>query len=171
MQQIISIDHHLSDVIYPYYHAKQQERDCTVLHSSFQFETIVRDRLLGGCEIWVALTKEQPVGLALTDPINDKSLSIREIIYDDPEIKNRLVQSMLNRRHLNSAILRIPPTPSNCHPYGMARILNKEQMTDLYRSFHTHAPLHGLNNQDIPALTQILLHYDRRTACMNLMLD
>jgi len=169
--QIVSYENLSPNTIYTYYNAKQRERDCSVLHSAYQFETIRRDRILGGCEIWVALVNEQPVGLAFTDHVIDKTISIREIMYENVEIKNQLVRSILERHHLHCAKLRIPPTPSNSIPHGMARIINKELMIDLYRSFYTHSQLPDFNNIDIPSLTQFLLNYNQRQAYMNLMLD
>ena len=170
-QQIVSHEKLSLNTIYTYYNAKQLERGISIIHSAHQFETICRDRILGGCEIWVALANEQPVGLAFTDSIKDKTLSIREIMYENTEIKNQLVQSILKRHQLHSATLRIPPAPSNSVPYGMARIINVEHMIELYRSFHTHTQLLNYSNNDIPSLTQFLLHYNQRQACMNLMLD
>ena len=169
--RIVSYNNLSPDIIYNYYHTKQCERNCSVLHSTYQFETIYRDRILGGCGIWAALSDKQPVGLAFTDPQNDDYLSIREIMYENQEIKNQLVSSILNHHQLHSAKLRIPPIPSNSAPYGMAQIINKEQMIDLYRSYHSHAIFPDFNKLEIPALTQFLLNYHQRQAYMNLMLD
>ena len=169
--RIVSYNNLSPDIIYNYYHTKQCERNCSVLHSAYQFETICRDRILGECEIWAAISNNQPVGLAFTDSLNDKNLSIREIMCENQEIKNQLVLSILNHHQLLSAKIRIPPTPSHSAPYGMARIINKEQMIDLYRSFHAHTILPDFNKFEIPVLTQALLNYHQRQGCMNLMLD
>jgi len=171
LQRIISYDIHLSDTIYPYYHAKQCERNCSVLHSARQFDIICRDQMLGGCEIWLALANEQPVGLAFVNQVNDKTLSIREIMYNHPTIKNQLIQSILNHHQSDSAKLRIPPTPSHSIPYGMALVINKVQMIDLYCSFYSNARLPIYFKVDNPSLTQRLLNYNNRQPFMNLMLD
>ena len=169
--QIVSHEKLPPETIFSYYHVKQCERDCSVIHSAYQFETICRDRILGGCEIWVALANEQPVGLSFTDPVNNKTLSIREIMCDNTDTKRQLVQSILDHHQLHDAKLRIPPTLSNSIPYGMARVINIEQMSNLYRSFYSTPTLPALNNLDIPSLTQMLLHYEQHQAYMNLMLD
>ena len=171
LRRIVSYKNLSLEMIYDYYHTKQCERDCAVIHTAYQFETICRDRILGGCEIWVALANKQPVGLAFTDQIKDKTLLIREIVYDNTDIKNIIVQSILNHHQLYSAKLHTPPTLSNSVPYGMARIIDKEQFINLYRSYHSNNPLFDLNNMNIPSLTQLFLNYERRQAYMNLMLD
>lgn len=169
--RIVSHEMLSTDKLYNYYLSKQRERNGCILHSSCQFETIRQDRLLGGGEIWVALSNEQPVGLAFTDPLVGKTVSIREIMVENDEIKNVLVQSILNHHQLHRAKLRVPPVPSNANPYGMARIIHKEQMIDLYRTFYNHTPLPDFENQDLPLLTQTLLKYELRQSYMNLMLD
>ena len=170
-QRIVSYDHLDLNTLYTYYQTKQNECDLTLLHSANQFETICRDQILGGCEIWVGVANQRPVGLAFANPVKEQTLSIREIMYDYTETKNLLIQSILNHHQLHHAKLRIPPTQSNSLPYGMARIINKEQMIDLYRSFYTYSPHPGNYNNDLPSLTQTLLNYDQRKAYMNLMLD
>jgi len=169
--RIFSYKNQSSDAIYSYYHTKQCERDSSVIHSAYQFETICHDRILGGGKIWVALANEQPVGLAFTDPIDGKTLSIREMIFENTDTKYQLVQSMLTHHQLHDAKLRTPPTPFKSVPYGMARMINKELMLSLHHSFHHNNILPVLNNLDIPSLTQTLLNYEQRQTYMNLMLD
>jgi len=157
--------------LYQFYHSKQLERRDSILHTVSQFEIICQDRKLGGGEIWVAIVNEQLAGLALTDPISTNVLSIREIVTDNAAIKHQLVQSILSHHQLQHARLRIPPAPSRSIPYGMARILNKNQMIDLYRSFHNPSPLPDFSKHDASSLTQQLLHCPNRYPYMNLMLD
>ena len=168
--------------IYTYYHSKQRTRDCCVQHSASQFETICKDWLLGKGEIWIAFSNEQPAGLAFTMLSTPENVSFREIMAENTEIKNALVQSVLNRHQLHKAILRLPPTPTYSIPYGMAKIINKEQMVELYQSFlmgggqRSRFKVQGSNlpdfmNTSIPTLTQILLKYEQRQGFMNLMMD
>jgi len=170
-QRIVSHDDLSSKIIYPYYHTTQKAHDCIVLHSTSQYETICLDHMLGGGEIWVAYVNDQPVGVAFSSPEKDQSLPIREIMCHNTEIKNQLIQAILNNHQLHKAKVRTLPTRSNALPYGMARIINKVEIIDLYRSFHTHSPLPDLFDMDIPSLTQTLLQYPQRQAYMNLMLD
>jgi len=178
--RILSQEKLAPDTIYAYYHLKQRARKCSVLHSAYQFETIRQDWMLGKGEIWMAFQNEQPAGLAFTMICNNETVSIREIMVENTEIKNALVQSVLNQHQLPKAILRVPPTLPNSNPYGMARIINKEQMIELYQSFHKPAApfrqvqgskLPDFLNMDIPSLTQILLKYELRQAFMNMMMD
>ena len=169
--RIVSCESFSPDALYTYYHSKQCERNCSILHSACQFETICQDRILGGGNIWMAFANTQPVGVAFTDPVNGLTLSIREIMHDSENIKHQLVQSILTHHRLHNAKLRIPPTPSNSIPYGMARIINKGQMINLYRSYSNFPTLSDFNKLTLSELTQILLRYDQQQAWMNLMLD
>ena len=179
--RIVSQDNLSPDTIYAYYHFKQRTHDCTVLHSAYQFETIRRDWILGKGEIWMAFLHDQPAGLTFTMLSASETVSIREIMVENTETKNALVQSVLNHYQLPKAILRVPPTPANSIRYGMARVIDKEQMIELYRSSlmgvqSSRFKVQGSNlpdfiNSDIPSLTQTLLKYEQRQAFMNLMMD
>ena len=169
--RILSQDKLPPDTIYAYYHLKQRARDCSVQHSACQFETIRRDWMSGKGEIWMVFKNEQPAGLAFTMSSDREGVLVREIMYENAEIKNALVQSVLNHHQLPKAILRVPPTPSHSIPYGMARIISKEQMVEPYCLLHKHPPLPDFINTDIPALTRFLLNYEQRQAFMNLMMD
>jgi len=167
--------------MFAYYHSKQCARDYSIQHSSFQFETVCRDWISGKGEIWMAFINKQPAGLAFTMIADNETISIREIMVENEEIKNALVQSVLNHHQLSKAILRVPPTPSHSIPYGMARTINKEQMVELYRAasmgvqgskFKVQgSKLPDFATATIPTLTQTLLKYEQRQAFMNLMMD
>ena len=157
--------------MYAYYNLKQRERDCSVLHSAYQFETVCQDWILSGGSIWMAFNGENPVGMAFNTPTPHDSISIREIIYDNAATKHKLIQFLLNHHQLPKAELRTPPTLSNSVQYGMARIINKERMIELYKSFHNPIQLPDLKKTNSFSLTQTLLKYEQRQAFMNLMLD
>ncbi|MDR2232386.1 MAG: GNAT family N-acetyltransferase [Tannerella sp.] len=174
--------------LFTYYHAKQLQRQDSILHNAYQFEIICQDRWLGDAEIWVATENKQLTGLALTDPISNDIISIREIIGDNEIVKNQLVQSILNIHGLQRAKLRVPTTQSqsvtyqsdnDLHvltssfsiPYGMARIINKNKMIDLWQSFN-HALLPSdCKSAGTASLTQKLLLDHFHPPYMNLMLD
>ena len=157
--------------IYAYYNLKQCERDCCVLHSAYQFETVRQDWMLGKGEIWVAFENEQPVGLAFLILRTPETVTIREIMYDRADIKYQLVQSILNHYQLPKAEIRTLPSPPNSIPYAMARMIDNERMIELYRSFHSCFQVPDVKNIENKYLTQLLLQYEQRKAWMNLMLD
>ena len=159
------------DTIFTYYHLKQRKRDCSVLHSAYQFEIIRLDLNLEKGEIWTACENEKPVGLAFSILNTRETVSIREIMYDNTEIKKELVQSILNHYNLHRAKLFTFPTLPNSVPYGMARIIDIERIIELYRSFHGSFQAPDFKTPDIPFFTQKLLKYEQRRAFMNLMLD
>ncbi|MDR0794673.1 MAG: GNAT family N-acetyltransferase [Tannerella sp.] len=168
---VVSHDILPPDAIYAYYRQKQHERQCSILHADFQFETIRQERILGGGEIWAAITNTKIAGLAFTDPVRNNTLSIREIMCDHEEIKFELVQAILDHHRLKKGTLRLPPSLPNSIPYGMAKIINKKQMIERFRTFHAPTLLPDFYNFDVISLTQTLLKYDQRQAQMNLMLD
>ena len=195
--RIVSHNAISTESIYAYYHLKQRARDCSIQHSMHQFDTIRLDWMLGKGEIWVALFDEKPAGLAFTMVSANESVSFREIMADNPEIKKTLVQFVLNQYQLPKAELRIPvagsdlcdsvgdlrsaPTvdslgdvrPHVSTLYGMARIIDKELMIGLYRSMleGQDSSMTDLQNASLASLTQILLKYEQRRAYMNLMMD
>ena len=187
--RILSLENLSPDTVYAYFRKKQCERSMSVLHSACQFETICLDWTLGKGEIWMAFTNERPVGLAFTMFSTNESLTIREIMVENEATKNALVQAILDHYQLPTAKLRLPPTLPNSIPYGMARVINKEKMIELYRSSlgggegsrfkvvqGSRFKVQGSNLPDfadtnISSLTQILLKYEQRQAFMNLMMD
>jgi predicted acetyltransferase len=158
-----------SETIYAYFDRKQRERAYSILHTAFDLETILNDCLLSGGDIRIALQDGKPAGMAISVPSDRETVFIKEILYDSPDVKKALIQSVLTRFQCETAKVRIPPVPIDSIPYGMARILDKQRMIDLYQS--SNPPLSPSENPDNATLTQKLLNYGQKQACMNLMLD
>jgi predicted acetyltransferase len=157
------------ETVFAYYDRKQRERPCAILHSARDWEILLQDCRMVGGDAWLALWHDTPIGLALAAPA-DGMMSVREFVGEEPDIRLTLVQHLLAQSGCDMAIVSLPPLLSTAHPYGMARVLDRERMTDLYLSHRPedNTPLH---DTDIVRLTQTLLRYNRREAWMNLMLD
>ena len=158
------------DHFYDYYNRIQQKKNCTILHAAYDLETIWKDCYLDKGNIWIISDHDQIVGSALAVPDNDTSIFIKEIMYENTEIKTILIQSILNHFQKQTATVRVPPTLMNSVPYGMAQILNKKLMMGLYSSFHKKN-INILDCLQTIEQTKQLLLYKERKAFMNLMLD
>ena len=169
--QIVTVTETLFDQAYNDYNRIQQKRKCAILHSAYDFETIHKDCMLDGGNIWMALQDDQVTGLAFCVPTGNHELLVKEIIYDHSDIKTTLIQSILNFYQSKTAKVRIPPTPANSTPYGMVRILDKEMMVQHNLSSNNQLNTENIHQPDDSLNTQILFRYDQRKAYMNLMLD
>lgn len=169
--QIVPVNELLLNPAYNYYNQIQQKRKCAILHSAYDFETILKDCVLDGGNAWVTLQHDQITGLAFAIPANNDQLFIKEIVYDHSEIKTNIVQSLLNLLQKKTAKIRIPPIPTNSAPYGMARILNKETLLQHYLSLDIHSNENTIRHINDAMFTQIIFQYNQRQAYINLMLD
>ncbi|MDR2920490.1 MAG: GNAT family N-acetyltransferase [Tannerella sp.] len=169
--RIVAVTEILFDQAYDYYNRIQQQRECAILHSAYDFETIQKECILDGGNVWIALQNSKITGLALTVPTSNDELYIKDIIYDHPEAKTSIIQSVLDVYQAKSAKVRIPPTPANSEPYGMARIIDKEFLIQHYLSADIHADINAIRHLGDTIFTLTMFQYDQRKAFMNLMLD
>jgi predicted acetyltransferase len=159
------------DMGYAYFDRKQRERACAVLHTACDWNIILQDCLNAHGGAWVALRNGLPEGLAIAVPTDRNTVYIKELFCDRPDVKESLIRHILTHFHRQTAQLRLPPTPSDARPYGMAHILDLQRITDLYRSFHHPTETSVPKDPDNRSLTQTLLHYEQQQGWMNLMLD
>lgn len=169
--RIVALTETLFDQAYDFYNRIQQQRECAILHSAYDFKTIHKECMLDGGNIWIALQNSKIIGLALVVPTGNDELYIKEIIYDHPETKTSIIQSVLDVYQAKSAKVRIPPTLPNSSPYGMARIIDKELLIQHLLSSDIHADINAIRHLDDTMFTQKMFQYDHRKAFMNLMLD
>ena len=120
-----------------YFDLTQRRRRCAVLHDAADFETIRLDCLADGGHVWVALDGERPVGMAFEAPESSTDVLIKEILYDDPAVKDALIRYILIRHHAQTAFVRVPYlTGRNAQPYGLAYPLDETvEPSDLQRVF------------------------------------
>jgi predicted acetyltransferase len=165
------------EAVYAYFDRKQRERICSVLHTPHGWETICLDCIADDGNVWVALCDGRTAGIALALPVEDDGDTVffKELLYEHPDVKEALIQFVLQYYHRSSAHVRRPPLPTlSPLPYGMAQVLDNQRMTDLYLACHpeSEALFSGkANDDDALPPTQLLLAYDRRQAYLNLMLD
>ena len=120
-----------------YFDLAQQRRRCAVLHDAADFETIRLDCLADGGHVWVALDGERPVGMAFEAPESSTDVLIKEILYDDPAVKDALIRYILHRHRAQTAFVRVPHSADlPARPYGLACPLDETlQPSDLQRLF------------------------------------
>ena len=123
-----------TDKYFSYFDRKQRERQCAVLHDTYDMENIIRDLKNDNGNAWIALHGNNPVGVAFGSPVSEKEVVIKEILYDNAQIKDALIHHILNTYNAENAKIRIHNTDlsenKKTHPYGLACILNK-QITDI----------------------------------------
>lgn len=156
------------DHFYDYYNQMQLKKDCAILHSAYDLETILKDCYLDKGNAWIMFDNDRIVGCALAIPDGETSVFIKEIIYDNAEIKTTIIQSILNHFQKQTAKVRIPPTPKNSVPYGMAQVLDRKRMISFHKKNNN---INNLGSLQTTELTKQLLLYKERKAFMNLMLD
>lgn len=169
--QIIPLTESLFDLSYDYYNRMQLKRDCTILHSAYDFETILKDCRLDGGNVWIVRQDDIITGLTFAIPTNSNQIFFKEIVYDSLTEKTNLIQSVLDYYQAKTASVRIPPTPTKSTPYGMARILDKEILTQHFLSSEIHSGTNKMQDADNRMFTQSIFQYNQRKAFMNLMLD
>lgn len=169
-------------ILYDFFNRKLRERTCCVLHTYDDFVTILRDFHLIGGEMLTALDDlQQPVGLAfvLPDQKNkesspeERSVYIREILYDTDRIKDLLLQEATLQNNVKKAIVRTPAYGPNTYRLGMARVLDTHRLIRHWASTHDNTALsiHEMEKMEVQPLTRLLLDYPAHEAYMSLMLD
>ncbi|WP_455628320.1 GNAT family N-acetyltransferase [Parabacteroides chinchillae] len=166
------------NTLYKYFDKKLRERTCCVLHTYNDFVTILRDLALNGGQMLTALNEnEQPVGMIFLhlfiDSNGQKNIYVKELMYDNEDIKALLLQEATLQNNVNQAICEILPTPPSTMPKGMAKVIDTKRLIHHWHSKHPHSPLSksNLENMDIQTLTQHLLDYPDKKAFISLMLD
>lgn len=136
---------------FSFYNQKQLERENVLLHSEYDYQTILHDFFQENGHVYVALEENQPVGIAFAQPKPEtNTIIIKEIFYNHPTIKDALIH------HINSIFRtqtievhrpvslpkdfrpekhRLQPSLQEIRPYGLACALNDATATtipDLY---------------------------------------
>jgi hypothetical protein len=135
-------------LLYAYFDRKLRERPLSMLHSYEDFAVILEDLKLSGGYFFVASEPSgRPLGMAWVYP----GPLCKELLYDNEQVKDRLLYEITGYLHVEKAAYRIPA--DGCSPtlsYGMAQVLDAERLSSLQTATH-------------PAWL--------RKACMSLMLD
>ncbi|MCC8143846.1 MAG: GNAT family N-acetyltransferase [Tannerellaceae bacterium] len=166
---------------YPYFDKKMKERNCCLQHTFDDFNTIFQDLQLSNGQLLVALDiQRQPVGMAFVlPPYEDHTLIpgekaiVRELLADTEEIKALLLQEAAIQNNANQVLYYRPPVAGDSHRKGMARIINRNRLTDLFIAAN---PCNGftrgeLEMMDDTSLLHLLVNYPDRTGYMSLFFE
>lgn len=171
-----------TELLYAYFNRKLRERPCCLLHTYDDFVTIQRDLQQDGGRMLTALNdQEQPVGMAFVLPPEpaetlsdtEKHVYIKEMFYDNENIKNLLLQEATLQHNVKKAEYKTPPSTPGTLPMGMARVIDTHRLIHRWASEHKHSSVSvkNMEEMDIQTLTRFLMDYPNRQAYMSLMLD
>lgn len=168
------------EALYHFFDRKLRERNCCILHTYDDFVNILRDVQISKGQVLTALDiHENPIGTVFVDAIRkEKSqeephVYIREILYDDENIRDLLLQEATLQNKVKKAVYRIPSPGPGTFPMGMARVIDKKRLIRHWKHAHENAATDTaeMEEMDIQPLTRILLGYQSRDAYMSLMLE
>ena len=182
--------------IFPYFEKKLAERDCYVCHPREDFQTILGDLFLSGGKLFV-IRREHICGMALAVQ-EEKGCKVKEICYDMPEDKEKLLHAVAVCWKNQRVIFRGREDKKGM-PYGMARLIRVPEALEIFAQCYPSAEfavevedrlLPGNNGvfylreghctgtghavppkMDVCELTQYLLTYQGICPYMNLMID
>ncbi len=122
----------LTDDLFRYFETAMLRRPYCVQHDREDFDSIVEDlRISEGALIVVYAGDNHIVGMAFAEPRGNHVL-VKDWLYDSEEVKQALLSGVM--MHLDAAEIqcRALPTGKNDEHRGMARILDVEQVLQLY---------------------------------------
>ena len=121
---------------FTYYNKKQHDRQYVLLHNALDVKNIIHDLQNENGNAWIALYEDNPVGIAFAKPVSKTTIAIKEILYDNPHVKEYLIHNILNEYNAQRAEVRIPANTEKTYPYGLACILDNRvtNISDAYMS-------------------------------------
>ena len=170
----------LEKKMYAYADRKLRERPICVLHDWGDMNNIVRDICLVGGQVFVASRGNAICGMAFATPAgrsasgaDDRSVLVRDILFDDDEVRKALLPVIAENMHADRIVCRIPCTAGVApYSYGMARVIDPARMIGVRRAAcGEEAAGEDLEGMDVKSLTSVLMDYPDRRAYMSLMLD
>lgn len=168
-------------LIHAYFERKLRERPLGILHPYDGFAIILDELKLSGGQVFAAFYPGgQPAGMAFaaspgeTGARAEACVLIKEILYENEQVKERLLYEITRHYNLGKALYRTPAAPGRpACPYGMARVIDAGRLIRLRAAAHPESslPEGDTGTMDIHALTRHLLACPGRAAYMSLMLD
>ncbi|RGN51235.1 MULTISPECIES: GNAT family N-acetyltransferase [unclassified Bacteroides] len=126
--------------VHAYLMRKLMERPCCIQHTMDDFEVILEDLKLSGGKLLIARKQMEIVGMAFCI-LEESAIHIPELLYEDTEIRNSLLKEA-SRQMSTSFVEYIKPAKGESdQKLGMARIINVEQMLQLYAKEHNEIHL------------------------------
>lgn len=162
--------------LFAYFNKKLRERPVSVLHSFPDFLTILQDLQLSGGDLWTAVNRKgEVVGMAFASPDTPENTSvfIKEIFYENEQIKTFLLQATGEHYHTRTVHYRTPVCQQPPIRYGMGRIIHSERLIALWMASHPDSEItkEELQNMDPHQLSAWLFERQTYGAFMSLMLD
>jgi GNAT superfamily N-acetyltransferase len=178
---VLPIDDDPDDDIYAFFDKKLRERPICMLHTHNDLVDILEDLRISGGTCFAAYTPDRrPVGIAFalspTESSIPENVSVKEILFENEKVRQRLLFDITKYYGVWKAIYRIPFYDGGfvTYPYGMARVMDRERLIRIWREAHpgsNRVSVAEMERMDIRALTSCLFDYPDKTAYMSLMLD
>jgi GNAT superfamily N-acetyltransferase len=177
---VLPVDDDPDDEVYAFFDKKLRERPICMLHTYNDLVNILKDLRISGGECFAAYTLDRRlVGIAFalspTESSIPENVLIKEILFENEKIRQRLLFDITKHYNVLKAIYRIPFYDGGIvtYPYGMARVMDRERLIRIWLEAHpeSHVSIAEMERMDIRALTSHLFDYPDKTAYMSLMLD
>lgn len=169
----VSLDKSASKQWFDYFDARLRKRPSCLLHTEDDFRNNMLDTTMAhGRVIGIPGPGGHPCGIAFMTA-TEQEVFIKEMLYDNDTIKEKLLFKAAESFQTGKVIYKTPPLRSTAQRYGMAMILNKDQMTWQWLNAHPDTPLSAeeLGQMDPQALAYTLFGYGQRESYMTLMMD
>lgn len=129
---------------YEIYNRLQRERKNAVLHDINQYNAICSDLAHEHGGVFVVSENDQPIGMAFVKPESEHTVSIKNMVCDRASAQNALIHYIFNLYNARKIEVHVPANAAKAttqsvdrkiRPYGLACILNKQQIPDLFDLF------------------------------------
>jgi predicted acetyltransferase len=162
---IVGVDQVKFEELFQFFDQQQNQADCTLLLQPEHLRFAIQDCIDEHGIVAVSIENQTINGLAIAFPTtqHDEAL-VKAILYTDQKVKNQLVQHCLVTLDKQIANVKLPPQTLHSINYGMAQVIDKKLLLQLFQNQY-----HTTNNQLLD--DQQLLLYPQRKAWMNLIPD
>jgi predicted acetyltransferase len=160
---IVEVDQVKFEELFQFFDQQQHQADCTLLLQPEQLQFAIQDCIDEHGAVAVYIENQTINGLAIAFPTTHDEALVKAILYTNQNVKNKLVQHCLVTLDKHIANVKLPPQTLHSINYGMAQVIDKKLLQQLFQ--HQY---HITNNQ---LLDQQLLLYPQRKAWMNLIPD
>lgn len=164
-----------TDTIYQFFDRKMRNRSCCMLHTADDFNILLQDLYQEGGHTLIAYNQKQsPVGLLFLYPTDNGNFTVREMLYDDENIKTWMLRkAALYNKTTPLSYFTMANNETTAKPLGMARIINASRMLPLWIKQHPESPISiaEMQQMEVSALTSMLLNSSMQNTYMSLMLN
>ena len=129
-----SIDQYPTEEQFIYLRQKMQERPMCVQHPLSDLRAVVDDMRMAGDTMWEVRRGELLVGMAICR-VEENGILLRECLYEDKSAHDTLIATIA-AHYERSEIDVIDTTGREGDYFGMARIINTEDMLKAYAQLH-----------------------------------